>query len=198
MNPRTAVISITCALLALAAGQASGSGGAAQSGQVTVDDPKDSGSLYEKSAYAPCDLRKVVAQVKRGKLVVDATTRGKQNFVNTYLHLNTQGKKRSEPEYVVNPDSDGKGRLLKTGGVDEFGSNENEKDKGTVPLTAQDGGKTTEFKVPLRKLGSPKTTGFQARTCGEGSVDIAPGGDHFDDRDYTGRPAYQFKNIETG
>lgn len=191
---RIGIFFITCMLFALFAV----SGGAVETGQVVVDDPKDSGNLYEKSTYAPCDIRKVVAQVKRGKLVTEVTLRGKQNFVNTYLHLNTKGKKSSEPEYVVNPDSDGKGRLLKTGGVDDFGNNENETDKGTVPLTAKDGGKAAEFKVPLNKLGSPKTTGFQARTCGEGSVDIAPGGDHFDDRNYTGRPDYQFKNIETG
>ena len=182
-------------LLALFAG----SGAAVESGQVTVNDPKDSGNLYEKSAYAACDIRKVVAQVKRGKLVVDVTLRGKQkDFVNTYLHLNTKGNKGSEPEYVVNPSSDDKGDLIKTGGVDEFGNNEDPKDKGTVTVKAIDGGQTIEFKVPVKKLGSPKTTGFQARTCGEGSVDIAPGADHFDDRNYTGRPDYQFKNIETG
>ena len=191
---RLAIVFTACMLLALFAG----SGGAVESGQVVVDDPKDSGTLYEKSSYAPCDIRKVVAQVKRGKLVTEVTLRGKQNFVATYLHLNTKGKKKSDPEYVVNPDSDGKGRLLKTGGVDDFGNNEDEKDKGTVPLTAQDGGKSVQFKVPVKKLGSPTTTGFQARTCGEGSVDIAPGATHFDDRNYTGRPDYQFKNIETG
>ena len=129
---------------------------------------------------------------------MDVTLRGKQSFANTYLHLNTKGKKRSEPEFVVNPDSDGKGRLLKTGGVDDFGNNEDEKDKGTVPLVRKDGGKVIEFKVPLSKIGSPDTTGFQARTCGEGSVDIAPGGTHFDDRSYTGRPDYEHKNIKTG
>ena len=191
---RIGIVFTTCMLFALFAG----SGGAVESGQVVVDDPKDSGNLYEKSTYAPCDIRKVVAQVRRGKLVTEVTLRGKQNFVNTYLHLNTKGKKSSEPEYVVNPDSDGKGRLLKTGGVDDFGNNENETDKGTVPVTAKDGGRSIQFKVPVNKLGSPKTTGFQARTCGEGSVDVAPGGDHFDDRNYTGRPDYQFKNIETG
>ena len=190
---RLALVFTTCMLLALFVGT-----GVAQDGQVVVDDPKDSGTLYEKSSYAACDIRKVVAEVKRGKLVVAVTMRGKQNFVNTYLHLNTQGKKRSGPEYVVNPDSDGKGRLLKTGGVDDFGNNKDEKDLGTVPLNAQDGGKTAQFKVPVKKFGSPKTTGFQARTCGEGSVDIAPGGDHFDDRNYTGRPAYEYKNIKTG
>ena len=192
---RLAIIFTTCMLFALFAG----AGGAVENGQVVVDDPKDSGSLYEKSAYAACDIRKVVAQVKRGKLVAEVTLRGKQkNFVNTYLHVNTQGNKRSEPEYVVNPDSDGKGRLIKTGGVDEFGNYEDQKDKGEVPVKAGDGGQAIEFKVPLKKLGSPKTTGFQAKTCGEGSVDVAPGGDHFDDRNYTGRPDFQFKNIETG
>ncbi|MGH2838150.1 MAG: hypothetical protein ACRDJY_07355 [Thermoleophilaceae bacterium] len=191
---RLALVFTTCMLLALFAG----SGGAVETGQVSVDDPKDSGNLYEKSAYAPCDLRKVVAQVKRGKLVVDVTLRGKQNFVNAYLHLNTKGKKGSEPEYVVNPDSDDKGVLYKTGGVDDFGNFEDPKDKGRVVAKVLDGGKTVEFKVPLRKLGSPATTGFQARTCGEGSVDIAPGGNHFDDRSYTGRPAFEHKNIKTG
>jgi hypothetical protein len=91
-----------------------------------------------------------------------------------------------------------KGDLIKTGGVDEFGSYEDPKVKATVPVTLKDGGKGIEFKVPVAKLGSPKTTGFQAKTCGEAAVDIAPGGDHFDDRNFTGRPDYQFKNIETG
>jgi len=192
---RLAIVFTSCMLLALSAG----SGAAVESGQVTVNDPKDSGSLYEKSAYAACDIRKVVAQIKRGKLVAEVTLRGKQkDFVNTYLHLNTKGNKRSEPEYVVNPSSDGKGDLIKTGGVDEFGSNKDPKDKGTVSVKANDGGQAIEFKVPVKKLGSPKTTGFQGKTCGEGAVDIAPGGDHFDDTKFTGRPDYEYKNIETG
>ena len=190
---RLAIVFTSCMLPVLFAG----SGAAVESGQVSVDDPKDSGSLYEKSAYARCDIRTVAAQVKRGKLVVDVTLRGKQSFPNTYLHLNTKGKKGSEPEFVVGP-GEPKGPLTKTGGIDDFGAFEDPKEKGEVPVERKDGGKVIEFRVPLGKIGSPKTTGFQARTCGEGAVDIAPGGDHFDDRNYTGRPDFQHKNIETG
>ena len=163
---------------------------AGENRNVVVDDPKDSGSLYPKDVYARCDIREVKSQVQRGKLVTKVTLRGSQKGnPNTDLYLNTKGRRRSEPEYLVTS-GDEDGHLYR--------GFEDQKYKGTVPQKQKNRGKAIQFTIPLKKIGKPKKTGFQAKTCGEGAVDIAPGKTYFDDTSFNGRVDFQYANIKTG
>ncbi len=174
-------------------------GGTALAGRhgrnAVVSDPKDSGKLYDASSYAACDIREVKAQVKRRKtLVVKTTLRGKQDFPNVELYLNERGSKRSTPEYIVWQDG-----ATKIDGINKAGEQKNPKfieNAATVKL--QDHGRSVRYDVKLKKIGGPKKVGFQAKTCGEGAVDIAPGKNYFDDTKWTGKIDYQYKNIKVG
>lgn len=165
-----------------------------QGSNAVVSDPKDSGKLYPKETYARCDISEVKAQVKRGnKLVVKTTLRGKQQGVGIYLNLNTKGSKSSDPEYVAYGET-----MFKTGGVGESGQYENQKViNRAVTAKLKNRDRAVQQEVKLKKVGKPKSIGFQSQTCGEGAVDLAPGKNHFDDTSYTGRPDYQFKKIKT-
>ncbi len=166
------------AAVVLTVGALAGSALAGRHGRnAVVSDPKDSGKLYDASSYAACDIREVKAQVKRRKtLVVKTTVRGTQkDFVNVTLFLNVSGSKHSDPEYTLYQDSD------------------------AAKAKLQDHGHSIRYDVKLKKVGNPKgKIGFQAKTCGEGAVDIAPGKNYFDDTKWTGQIDYQYKNIKVG
>lgn len=159
-----------------------------QGRNIVVSDPRDgAGKLYPPEVYAACDIRELKATVKGGgKLIVKVTTSGAQSFPNTSLNLNIEGSKKSDPEYRLGPD----GALddLGDAGISEPAAEVEQKDKK----------RALQFELPLRKIGSPKKTGLQAKTCGEGSVDIAPGGVYFDDSDFDGTVANRFAIIKTG
>jgi hypothetical protein len=178
----------------LAVALAIGLGGVATAGKSgrnqIVKDPTDKGGkFYDAETYARCDIKEVKATVKRGKLVVKVTHRGKQASSSHQLNLNTKGGKTSDPEYYLRRDFDG-ASLTKV------------KDLSTTPDAAKvklkNKKKALQYELPLRKIGRPKKTGFQAQTCGEGAVDIAPGGSYYDDVKWDGTIDYKYKNIKTG
>lgn len=153
---------------------------------VVVKDAVDrGGKFYDPETYARCDIRKVKATVKRGALVIKVTHRGKEP--NTDLNLNTRGGKRSDPEWKLT----GSGTLYKAKDTSKFKGN-------AAKVKLKDRKKSIQWKLPLRKIGRPKKTGFQAQTCGEGAVDIAPGKSYYDDTSWDGTIDYQYKNIKTG
>jgi hypothetical protein len=160
----------------------------------TAKDEKSTGNLYSDAIYANCDIRELKANFARGKLKVQTVMRGKANEFAVMLNVNTAGDKRSDPEFVVAGD----GTITKTGGVDDFGNYEKPKQvSGQANVTRKKGGKKVTISVPVKKVGDKKNTGYQAQTCGEGAVDVAPGGHHFRDKNYQGRPEYSFKSIRT-
>lgn len=154
---------------------------------VVVKDPVDrGGKFYEPETYARCDIRKVKATVKRGSLLIKATHRGKQASSSHRVSLNTRGGKRSDPEYY----------MTSGGGLTKVDPYKFKPDAVKVKL--KDKKKSWQYKLPLRKIGRPKKTGFQVQTCGEGAVDIAPGKSYYDDTSWDGTIDYQYKNIKTG
>ncbi len=177
------------AVLALAGVALGGTALAGKHGRnAVVKDGRDSGKLYDASTYAACDIREVKAQVKRRKtLIVKTTVRGKQDFPNVTLFLNVSGSKHSDPEFTVYQESTTK-------------NGKNPKDvKNAATVKLQNHGHSIRYDVKLKKVGRPKNkVGFQAKTCGEGAVDIAPGKNYFDDTKWTGEIDYQYKNIKVG
>jgi hypothetical protein len=161
-----------------------------------VSDERSSGTLYDdKSIYANCDIDKLAAKKARSSLQVKVFVRGNQKaFVNTGLNLNTRGSKRSDPEYWVRG---AEGTLTKTGGIGDFGQPLKPKQVGNAKVLVKSGGKLIQFQVPIKKLGKPRKTGVQAQTCGEGAVDIAPGGNYFDDTGFDGSVANKYANVKT-
>jgi hypothetical protein len=160
--------------------------GGKKSGAQVVKDPTDrGGKLYDPNVYAACDIEKVKATVKGGRLIATVSTRGKQQFPNSYLNLNTKGSKRSGPEYQAQPS--GGLVMIKGNKFDADGANTKQKNKG----------KALRFEITLKKIGRPKKTGFQAQSCGEGAVDIAPGKNYFDDKSFDGTVAHKYKSIKT-
>ena len=174
---------VTLTLLASAAVADAGKSGRNQ----VVKDPTDrGGKFYGPEVYARCDIKQVKATVKRGSLVVKATHRGKLTFNSTQLNLNTRGGKTSDPEFRLDGD----------GGLTNNKSGKFVADSAKIKL--KDRKKSLQWTLPLRKIGRPSKTGFQAQTCGEGAVDIAPGKSYYDDTSWDGKIDYQYKNIKTG
>ncbi|MEZ5186192.1 MAG: hypothetical protein R2720_10640 [Candidatus Nanopelagicales bacterium] len=161
------------------------SAGTADAATKTVKDPKDKGSLYPAEVYKRCDIRAVEATVQGNTLVIKVTHRGKTEVPNTTLRLNTKGSKRSDPEY----------RLDESGGLSKTANNSYTPDVAKTKV--KDRKKALEWQVPLKKIGKPKKVGFQAVTCGEGAVDIAPGGNYFDDTGWDGTLANKYAYIKT-
>lgn len=161
---------------------------------VVVKDSTDrGGKFYEPETYKRCDIKEVKATVKRGALQVKVKHRGKQflpgtkqTWGNSYLNINTRGGKTSSPEYQLNGD----------GWLWDYRKEKSTPDAAKVKF--KDGNKSLQWKLPLRKIGRPSKTGFQAQTCGEGAVDIAPGGNYFDDTSFDGTVDHKYKNIKTG
>ena len=154
---------------------------------VVVKDPKDrGGKFYEPETYARCDIRKVKATVKRGSLLIKATHRGKQASSSHRVSLNTKGSKKSDPEWF----------MTSSGGLTKVDPYKFKAD--AVKIKLKDKKKSWQYKLPLRKIGKPKKTGFQVQTCGEGAVDIAPGKSYYDDTSFDGTIDYKYKNIKTG
>lgn len=174
---------IALAVLALGAvADAAKKGGA----KVVKDRTDRGGKLYDPKTYAACDIKQVKATVKGAQLVITVSTRGKQAFPNSYVNLNTKGSKRSAAEYQAQPS--GGLVAIKGGNFDQAGARTKQKK----------GGKALRFEIALKKIGGPRKTGFQAQTCGEGAVDIAPGGNYFDDKSFDGTVAHKYKSIRTG
>lgn len=162
--------------------------------QESVNDERSDGSLYDDpSIYAACDIDTLTAQRQTRFVQAKVTLRGKSDAYRVGLNLNTSGSGRSEPEYYTTGES-----LIKTGGVNDFGSPEDPQPKGEIKVALKAGGEQVVLKVPIRKLGRPRSTGVQAKTCGEGAVDIAPGKDYFDDTGFSGRVAYRYLEVKTG
>lgn len=160
---------------------------AKKGGAQVVKDPTDrGGKFYDPEIYASCDIKKVEATVKGASLFVTVSTRGKQEFPKSNLNLNTRGSKRSAAEYQARPY--GGLAVIKGNKFDEAGAKTKQ----------MNGGKALRFEIALKRIGGPKKTGFQAQTCGEGAVDIAPGGNYFDDTSFDGTVAPKYKSIKTG
>jgi hypothetical protein len=155
-----------------------------------ADEKSPGGKLYDDpKIYANCDLRSLSVKKQGERLIVTAGLRGNQRrFVNTSLNLNTKGAKRSAPELVV----DSGGNVFATGGVDADGNYRDYRPKGTAKVSTKARGKRVVFKIGIGKLGGVAKVGVQAQTCGEGAVDIAPGGDYFDDTSFTGKVAHRY------
>ena len=193
MSHRNLLIATALGLIAALAFAGASTAGKRGRNQVVKDPTDKGGKLYPAETYARCDIKTVKATVKRGDLQVKVTHRGKQvspgtnkPFPNTYLNLNTKGGKTSDPEYQLN----GYGTLTK---LKDFSSKQD-----AAKTKLKDKKKSLQWKLPLRKLGRPKKTGFQAQTCGEGAVDIAPGKNYYDQKGWDGTIDYQYKNIKTG
>ena len=166
------------------------SGGAADAAKkgngVVVKDSKDKGSLYPADIYKRCDIRQLKATVRGKNLIVTVKFTGKaETAFNTELRLNTAGSRVSDPEYVLSE----VGTLFTAA-------------KGTytpdAAKTSLKKGKTAQqWALPLKKIGKPKKVGLQAKTCGEGAVDIAPGSNYFDDTGWDGTIRNKYAYLRT-
>lgn len=168
------VLGAVAAVLAL-----SGSALAANGDGKPIRDELSTGSGYAADVEARCDIRTLAAERAGSSLQVTVGLRkAAGEYVNLYLHVNTKGSGRSEPEFVVNSE----------GSVGP----PNRSPTGQGSVSKAQGGRQIVFQVPLRAIGSPRRIGVQAKTCGEGAVDIAPGRHYFGDRSWDGTIDYSY------
>ncbi len=156
------------------------------SNSVVVKDSKDRGSLYPADVYKRCDIRKMTAAVRGNTLIITVRHGGKvETAFNTELRINTAGSRASDPEYVLN-----EAGSLYTAAKDTY-TPDVAKTSLKLRKTAQ------QWTLPLKKIGKPKRVGLQAKTCGEGAVDIAPGANYFDDTGWDGTIANKYAYLRT-
>ncbi len=165
-----------------------GSAVAGKKGSVKYNDEKSNGSFYDPGIYAACDIEKLSAKEKRNKITVNASYRGSDDPRGDrspigYFFVNTKGGNKSDPEYELSFYSYDDVRIVKRRPV-------RNPEPGYPDYELIDTGKTAKFnhkdkkdvvsKIPVSAFGKTNKVGFQIQTCGEGAVDIAPGGDYFD------------------
>jgi hypothetical protein len=154
---------LPCAALGAGAGAATAEEGA-------IKDEPSSGSGYGDSERR-CDIRSLEATILGKTLQVTAGMRGDQGeSTNVGLRINVAGGGRSNPEFFV----DGSGQIQAVRGDGDGGWDEAvDKGAGTVTIA----GRQVTWRLPLALLGrvAPKQIGVQAKSCGEGAIDVAPG-----------------------
>ncbi|MDO8208796.1 carboxypeptidase-like regulatory domain-containing protein [Conexibacter sp. CPCC 206217] len=139
---------------------------AAQEGK--VKDERSSGTGYDDPRIeARCDISSLEATIQGSTLQAIVTSRGEVGETGSaQLRINTTGGGSSAPEFVVGDD----------GSVSTPNGSATSRGAGTVTVV----GRQMTFRVPLGLLGrAAKKLGVQAKTCGEGAVDVAPGPDYF-------------------
>ncbi|CAN5639288.1 hypothetical protein BH10ACT11_BH10ACT11_04340 [soil metagenome] len=159
------------------------------------NDERSTGKLYDAKTYARCDIRKLTATSKRGKLVLQLTFRGKtpKDYGPPIdsMYINTKGAKKSKPEYFFGGYDKAPVQKIKgfNGGFPDY---DYDPDSGKAKYKGNQKGKGQQVKVGLGNFGKHlNKIGVQAQTCGEGAVDIAPGSDYFRDKNYDGHIKFQ-------
>lgn len=148
----------------------------------TVRDELSRGTMYSAETYAACDVRSLEAEIAGRTLQVTIGFRAAKGEGSSLLiHVNTRGGIRSAPEFGVNSSQiSPAGR----GGA-----------PATERATTSYAGKQVTVTVPVAALGRVQgPIGVQVQTCGEGAVDVAPGGDYFDDREFSGDVDHRYLN----
>lgn len=195
--------SSTARAIAVAAVAVVAIGAPAQAGKKGVakhDDEKSTGGkFYDQATYARCDIDWMSAKKKGKQLQVVTKFRGQADGgpIDT-LWVNTKGNKRSAPEYSIRPGPE-------TAMIYKMQRVKNPP-PGFPPTQAVDTGKTGKVKLKGKKetvklkashvAKGKKKVGLQAQTCGEGAVDIAPGGHYFDDTGYDGTIDRKYLNVK--
>lgn len=175
-------------------------GSLARAGNQRITDPKDFGKIYPASVYAACDVVSASAgHAGRNMLTHKVVVRGHFNksggswYPNVNLNLNTNGGRRSYPELQINASGEIFKYLPNPGTSPGF---QQTKAKARVVVTSHGRAVVFKFKASVIKSLAhgmhgrgrmlKNEYGWQVQTCGEGAVDLAPGGNFFDRTGWTG------------
>ncbi len=194
---KEATLTATLIAIAISVAAISTSALAGKKGSVKYNDEKSTGGVfYDPKDYGPCDIDKLSAKEKRNKITLNVAYRSATQYGSAIdvVYGNTKGGKKSDPEYQITRGYEEDEMLIyKRKPVS------NPK-PGYLAYELIDTGKTAKLKhksqkdilkLPVSAFGKTNKVGLQVQTCGEGSVDIAPGKDYFDDAGYDGTIKYE-------